>query len=82
MLPFLRPKSQVGVIVAQRKPDGEKEEKGMEGQEDSGLMSAAEDLIRAIHAKDSSAVAEALRAAFELCDAEPHYEGEHLDSEE
>ena len=31
MLPFLKSRPQVGVIVSQRKPDGDKEEKGMEG---------------------------------------------------
>lgn len=39
------------------------------------LESAAEDLINAVHSKDVKAVAEALRAAIELCDSE--YEGEH-----
>jgi hypothetical protein len=81
MLPFLKPKTQTGLIISQRKPDGETEEKGMEDQEDMGLMSAAEDLIRAVHAKDAKAVASALRAAFEIVDSEAHVEGEHIDDE-
>jgi len=54
----------------------------MEGDEDQGLMACAEDLIKAIHAKDTSATASALRAAFELCDSEPHDEGPHLNDEQ
>ena len=41
------------------------------------LESAAEDLISAIHSKDVKAVCEALRAAHELCDLEPHAEANH-----
>lgn len=41
------------------------------------LESAAQDLIDAMHSKDVKATAEALRAAFELCDSEPHEEGPH-----
>lgn len=47
-----------------------------EDHEFDPVESAAEDLIHAVHAKDVKAVAEALRAAFELCDEEPHMEGD------
>jgi hypothetical protein len=76
-LPFLKPKSIAGVILSKRKPDGGQETTGMEGVEDPGLMACAEDLIRAMHAKDAQHVALALRAAFDLLDAQPHDEGEH-----
>lgn len=49
-----------------------------DGAEYDSLHSAAEDLIAAVHSKNVAGVAEALRAAFELCDAEPHKEGEHV----
>lgn len=44
------------------------------------LESAAEDLIQAVHSKNVKSVAEALRAAFEICDAQPHEEGPHKES--
>lgn len=45
------------------------------------LESAAQDLIDALEKKDVNAVAIALRAAFEICDAAPHEEGEHEEIE-
>lgn len=82
MLPYLKPKSSSGLIIATRKPDGTNEAEGMEGEEDQGLSMAAADLIRAVHAKDEAATASALRAAFELLDSEPHQEGEHTNEQE
>jgi hypothetical protein len=78
MLPFLKQKQQAGVIVNQRKPDSIKED----SSEDYALESAAEDLIRAHNTKDIKAVAAALRAAFQILDAEPHEEGEHTNDED
>lgn len=46
------------------------------------LESAAQDLLDAIEKKDTKALAIALRAAFELCDSEPHEEGPHLEDGE
>lgn len=68
MLPFLGPKKISSVIVAGRKPDGSLNPQGDEGEMDAGLMSAAEDLIQAVHAKDATAVASALKAAFQMSD--------------
>jgi hypothetical protein len=45
------------------------------------MHAAAQDLINAVHSKDVKAVAEALRAAFELADSGPHSEGPHTDEE-
>ena len=82
MLPFMQKKPVAGLIVAQRKPDGTHEESHSEGNEDQGLEACAVDLIRAIHSKDSKAAAAAMRAAFEICDSEPHEEGPHLNESE
>lgn len=68
MLPFLKHQTDASAshppekIV--RKPDSE------EGH--SSLLSAAEDLIQAVHSNDAKAVAEALQTAFELA----KYEGQ------
>lgn len=72
MLPFLQPKKQASVIMAKRVGD-KTEPMHEEGEHDPGLMSAAEDLISAVHSKDAKAVAGALKAAWEVCDS---YEGE------
>lgn len=77
MLPFLRPEKMSSVIIARRTKDGIKDEHE-EGEHESGLMSAAEDLIKAVHSKDIKAVASALKSAFEISDSEPHVEGEHI----
>jgi hypothetical protein len=82
MLPFLNPKSMPTVMIAARKPSGEIKDLHEEGEHDPGFMAAAEDLISAIHAKDAKGVAEALKSAFELSDAMPHVEGEHINEDE
>ena len=72
MLPFLKHSQDASVSMPSdtitRKPDEEKEYDVFEA--------CAEDLINAIHSKDVKGVAEALKAAFELADSEPHYEGQ------
>lgn len=77
MIPFLKHKleasSSAPVESKMREPDGE---------EYDPLHAAAEDLISAIHSKSVKAVAEALKAAFELCEMEPHAETPHIESEE
>jgi len=71
MLPFLKLKqegsSSSPVEHEMREPDGDYDP----------LHSAAEDLISAVHSKSVKAVAEALKAAFEICESEPHEEGPH-----
>ena len=45
--------------------------------DDAGMLSAARDLIEAVHRGDDAGVAAALRSAFKIADSEPHEEGEH-----
>jgi len=82
MLPFLAKKHKITqTIMAKQKADG-----GLmdlpEGQEnDQGLISAAEDIMSAISSKNASMLAQALKAAFEICDEMPHEEGPHIGEE-
>lgn len=76
MLPFLNPRKSAGVIIAKRVGD-KTEPMHEEGEPEPGLMAAAEDLISAVHMKDAKAVAEAFKAAFEVCESYPHEEGPH-----
>lgn len=78
MLPFLK-KSQEASASApadpiKRKPDGDEPDYDM-------LHAAAEDMMSAFESKDVPALAEALRAAFDICDAMPHEEGPHTNEE-
>lgn len=74
MIPFLKKNLEASasspIESVERKPD--------EGAEYDVLESAAEDLCRAIDAKDYKSIAAALRAAFELLDSQPHEEGPHI----
>lgn len=80
MLPFMKKRPSAGVIVSTRPAD---ETKQAESESyDSDLELCAQDLINAVHNKDKKAVAEALRAAHEVCDTEPHAEGEHTNGGE
>ncbi len=65
-LPFLNPRKVASVIIAARRPNGSIEPMHEEGGHEPGLMSAAEDLISAVQMKDASAVAGALKAAFDM----------------
>lgn len=84
MLPFLkRDYKTQGIMIEDRKPDEKeqvKEETDSENDEsDQDLKACAMDLIKAVHARDAKGVAEALRAAFQVADAEPHEEGPHVE---
>lgn len=73
MLPFLRKHQQTGVAVTTRQSDEPKD------SEDHGLRQCAKELISAVSAQDEAAVAKALRAAFQIMDADPD---EEMESEE
>ena len=78
MLPFLNDKKKQdgGSAVSHINSDG----RILPGESpDMGLMSAAEDLINAVNSGNAQRVASALKAAFMICDAEPHHEGPHED---
>ena len=69
MLPFLKPKAQTGVMVKTRQPDGgQMPEENQD--DDAGLTACAEDLIKAVHAKDAAAVRSAFQSMCELLDKE------------
>lgn len=74
MLPMLKDKKEASIALPsdsiQREPDEEQEYDFME--------SAAEDLCHAITSKDYKAIAEALRAAFDIMESQPHEEGPHI----
>ena len=82
MLPFLQKRRSAGLIVETRKADGDKTqapETPEGGEEDQGLIAAAEAAIRAINAKDSNALAKAWRDGFEILESQPHIEAEHIE---
>lgn len=65
MLPFL-PKKQgmvSGLIIKNRTPDKPEEN---QDDKDASIHACAQDLITAIHNKDTKGVAEAIRSAFEI----------------
>ena len=51
------------------------------GPDEMMLLSAAEDLLKAIEDKDAKAVAMAFKEMFESCEKEPHDEYEHDEDE-
>lgn len=81
MLPFLKKTKEASVSVSPETIMRESDNEEM-GDELDMLHYAADDLIKAVHSKSTKAVAEALKAAFDICDALPHYEGEHIEGEE
>ena len=64
--------------MAKHKADGGVMDLPEEQENDQGLISAAEDIMSAISAKDAGKLAQALKAAFEICDEMPHEEGPHI----
>jgi len=64
----------------ERSPDEGKEKPESDGMD--GVKEAAKELIAAVHAKDESAVAMALKNAFEILDSMPHEEGPHPEDDD
>ena len=60
-------------VLGPHEPDGEVKEDANE------VHAIAQELIEAVHNHDVAGVADALKAAFELLDMEPHAEGPHLE---
>jgi hypothetical protein len=83
-------KSGLAILIGGMKPNKEvfskhglssKEEAPMEEEEsggDEGLLACAEELVKAIHQKDTELVAQILRDTFELLESEPHKEASHV----
>lgn len=64
------------MIVSTRAPDiGSKPLEETEDPSDThGLEACARDLLRGINTKDEKAIARAFKAAFEICESNPHSE--------
>ncbi len=62
MVPFMKPKQIGSIIQMKHQSNGSNEVDKEEAGHDPGLLSVAEDLIQAIHAKDAVAVADCLAA--------------------
>lgn len=69
MLPYLKPKK-MGTVMEANYSEGKLGQAKEEGEHSMGIMSAAEDLISAVHAKDTKGVADALKAHHEMREAE------------
>lgn len=80
MLPFLNKKKIVQAVSSRMSPKGNLEPEHEES-ESMGLVSAADDILAAIAAKDAHMLAEAIQAAFEICEEMPHEEGPHIGEE-
>lgn len=80
MLPFLKRSQEASasapVDKVTRKPDNEDE------QEYDMLEAVMQDLESAFKSGDHKAMAEAFRAAFEVCESYPHHEGPHTNEED
>jgi len=72
--PFDNKDKKVGVIVTESRSDRGRDR-------NIALETAAEELLRAIEKKDSTALASAFRNAFQLVELEPHEESEHMEME-
>lgn len=84
-LPFLRKKhsGNASLSIEYRKPDAEGEgHHDKEPNDDNGLHACAEDIIRCVNEGDKAGLAKALKAAFEICDSQPHEEGQHTNEPE
>ena len=74
MLPFLKHSQEASVSAP-----AEKIERKPDAPEDLDLLEGCvQELIDAIKAGDTKSAARALKDAFQVCDASPHEEGEHL----
>jgi len=84
-LPFLKKKqgSAQGIAIEYRKPDADGEgHHDKEDNDDEGLRACSRDIIECIASRDEVGLSKALKAAFEICDSQPHVEGEHVDESE
>lgn len=73
MLPFLKPKKQAGVVSVVTKPDGKQEP----DNSNDGMVAVAEEMMSAISMKDAVALADAMKAMFQMMEMMPHEEIDH-----
>ncbi len=66
MLPFLKKSQEASAAPS----EPVKRESDIPDEEYDSLHSAAQDLIDAVHSKDVAGVAEALQAAYDLCESQ------------
>lgn len=75
-LPFLMKPRASGGVITEVRPSDHKDD-----SDNSGLEMAAKDLCEALEVKDFKRISAALKAAFQILDAMPHDEGEHLNEQ-
>lgn len=75
MLPFLKPKQMGAVIRVHQKEDGSSESMGPADEHDPGLVAAAEQLIKAVHNKDTDSVVDAFKSAYDILESQEKPEG-------
>lgn len=81
-IPFLKNKqgaAQSIMTTKVRTPDAPETQ---EDESNQGLLAAARDLITACQAGDEKGVAQALQSAFDICESQPHEEGDHFNEPE
>jgi len=79
VLPFLKRKNEGGIagtIIKNRTPDKDSDSKDLD--DNYSLEDCAEKIIKAVHSADKTALASALKEAFNKLESEPHVEGEHV----
>lgn len=76
LLPFLKAASSSGLSIKNRTPDEPADESSSDS---AGLEVCAQDLINAIHSKDTKRVASAIKAAFDIASSMPEEEEEESD---
>ncbi len=77
MLPFFKKNNQAmssGIIMKTRPADEKPEIEGEDEDSSAAIESCAQELIRAVHARDVKAVAAAIEDAFEILEDMPHEE--------
>lgn len=79
MLPFLKKKEasgSSGLLIKTRTPDEKPEVEEDQDDSSAAIESCAAELIRAVHARDTKAVASAMQDAFEILESIPHEENQ------
>lgn len=75
MLPFLKKKhSGASLMITERQPDGNIEEQHDSEDGNHAMEACAEDILRAISAKDAKHLALALQAAYDCCESDDESE--------